>query len=102
LGNKAYTVPVEQGYEIVEKAKAMVSGLAKRARFIMSHSSGKIEIVGRTADKIYFKYHRAAQDEDSSLFLACRSNPGAYWLDDYEEIIAEYPVGMPYRSYGPE
>lgn len=102
LGNKAYTVPVEQGYEIVEKAKAMVSGLAKRARFIMSHSSGKIEIVGRTADKMYFKYHRAAQDEDSGLFLTCKSNPGAYWLDDYEEIIAEYPVEMPYRSYGPE
>ncbi|MBN1796613.1 MAG: KamA family radical SAM protein [Sedimentisphaerales bacterium] len=101
-GNKAYTVPIEQGYEIFEKAKAMVSGLAKRARFVMSHSSGKIEIVGRTADKIYFKYHRAAQDEDSGLFLACKSNPDAYWLDDYEEFIAECPVEMPYRSYGPE
>ena len=30
----------------------------------------------------------------------CSEN--AYWLDDYEEFVAEYPVGMPYRSYGPQ
>jgi len=45
LGNKIYTVPIEEGYEIVEQAKSLVSGLAKRARYTMSHSSGKIEIV---------------------------------------------------------
>jgi KamA family protein len=101
-GNKAYTVPVEKGYEIFEQARAMVSGLAKRARFVMSHSSGKIEIIGRTENKTYFKYHRAAQGEDSGLFLVCKSNPDAYWFDDYEEVMAEYPVKMPYRSYGPE
>ncbi|MFA5553178.1 MAG: KamA family radical SAM protein [Phycisphaerae bacterium] len=101
-GNKSYTVPIERGYEIFEQARAMVSGLAKRARFVMSHSSGKIEIIGKTANKTYFKYHRAAQDEDSGLFLVCKSNPNAYWFDDYEEVITEYPVDMPYRSYGPE
>ncbi len=102
LGNRAYTLPIEQGYEIVELAKAQVSGLAKRARFVMSHSSGKIEIVAKTRDKVYFKYHRAAQDEDSGRFLVFKSNPNAYWLDDYDEIIRDYSVNLPYRSYGPE
>ena len=102
LGNKPYTVPIEQGYEIVEQAKALVSGLAKRARFVMSHSSGKIEIVGKTEDCVYFKYHRAADDTDSGRFLVFKCNPKAYWLDDYEEAIDEYPAGLPYRSYGPE
>ncbi len=102
LGNRAYTLPIEQGYEIIEQAKSLISGLAKRARFVMSHSSGKIEIVGKTSDRVYFKYHRAAQDEDSGRFLVFKSNPDAYWLDDYDEIIRDYPVNLPYRSYGPE
>ncbi len=102
LGNRGYTVPIEEGYSIFELAKSLVSGLAKRAKFVMSHSSGKIEIVGKAEDYIYFKYHRAACDEDSGRFLACKSNADAYWLDDYAEIIRDYPVEMPYRLYGPE
>ena len=102
LGNKAYTVPIEEGYEIVERAKALVSGLAKRVRFVMSHSTGKIEIIGRTEEYVYFKYHRAAEDADSGRFMALVSNPEAYWLDDYTEVIRDYPIDLPYRSYGPE
>lgn len=102
LGNKAYTVPIEEGYEIVEQAKALVSGLAKRVRFVMSHSTGKIEIVGRTEDFVYFKYHRAAEDADSGCFLALVSDPDAYWFDDYTEVIRDYPIDLPYRSYGPQ
>jgi len=102
LGNRAYTIPVEQGYEIIEQAKSLVSGLAKRARFVMSHATGKIEIVGKTEKRVYFKYHRAANDEDSGRFLVFKSNPNAYWLDDYDEIIRDYAIDLPYRSYGPE
>jgi KamA family protein len=102
LGNRAYTMPIEEGYEIIEQAKAQVSGLAKRARFVMSHSSGKIEIVGKTESMVYFKYHRAARDEDSGCFMAFKCNPNAYWFDDYAEVIQDYPVSLPYRSYGPE
>jgi len=102
LGNKAYTMPIEQGYEIVEQAKARVSGLAKRIRFVMSHATGKIEVIGKSDDCVYFKYHRAADDADSGRFLTCRSNPDAYWLDDYAEMITEYPIDLPYRSYGPQ
>ncbi len=101
-GNRAYTVPIEEGYEIVEKAKSLVSGLAKRARFVMSHSSGKIEIIGRDEKHTYFKYHRAANDLDSGRVLVLKSNPHACWFDDYEEISADYPNNRPYRIYGPE
>ena len=95
-------MPIEEGYEIVERAKAQVSGLAKRVRFVMSHSTGKVEIVGKTSESVYFKYHRAADDKDSGRFMVLKSNPKAYWLDDYEEMIQDYPIDQPYRSYGPE
>jgi KamA family protein len=102
LGNKPYTVPIEEGYEIIERAKARVSGLAKRLRYVMSHSNGKIEIVGITKNRVYFKYHRAADDADSGRFLVLKRNSNAYWLDDYDEIIRDYAVDLPYRSYGPD
>ncbi|MBN1973078.1 MAG: KamA family radical SAM protein [Sedimentisphaerales bacterium] len=102
MGNKAYTVPIEQGYEIVQKAKSLVSGLAKRARYVMSHSSGKIEVVGKTEQCTIFKYHRAADDLESGRIMVLKSNPNAYWFDDYTEIIEEYPNNLPYRIYGPE
>ena len=99
LGNKAYTVPIEQAYEIIEQAKACVSGLAKRVRYVMSHSTGKIEIVGKTKELVYFKYHRAANDEDSGRFLAFKSNPNACWLDDYDETVQNCPVSPLANSY---
>ncbi|MBU1259562.1 MAG: KamA family radical SAM protein [Planctomycetes bacterium] len=99
-GNKAYTVPIETGYDIFEQAKARISGLAKRARFVMSHSSGKIEIIGKTDTNVFMKYHRAADDSDSGKFMIFKSNPQACWFDDYDEV--NYPADKPYRSYGPE
>ena len=102
IGNKAYSVPIEKGYEIVEQAKSMVSGLAKRVRYTMSHTTGKIEILGKTKEFVYFKYHRAADDQDSGRFLVFKSNPDAYWFDDYDEVVRDYPISLPYRTYGPE
>ena len=102
LGNHAYTVPIEEGYDILMRASAMVSGLAKRLRFVMSHSTGKLEILAKIDGQIYFKYHRAADDKDSGRILVCRSNPQACWLDDYEDVSRDYPESEPYHLYGPE
>ncbi len=102
VGNFAYTVPIEEGFDIFEAAKSRISGLAKRARFVMSHTTGKIEIVGKAEGFMYFKYHRAERDDDSGQFLVYRSNPDARWLDDYDEVLGDYPASLPYRLYGPE
>ena len=90
-GNKGYAVPVEEGYQIIKQANSIVSGLAKRARFTMSHATGKIEIVGLTASHIYFRYHRTADNADSGKFLIYERNPEAYWLDDYKNPVETFP-----------
>ncbi len=89
LGNETYSIPVEKGYEIFEKARIRCSGLAKRARLVMSHESGKIEVVGMTQEQIFFKYARAANSEDNARFLAFYRNPDAAWFDDYKEASEE-------------
>jgi KamA family protein len=101
-GNKEYAIPIEEGYQIFEKAKSMVSGLAKRARFVMSHVSGKIEIVGLTAENVYMKYHRAAEEVDSGDFIIFPRNPEAYWFDDYLAKVEWKNVDWYYDAYGPE
>jgi L-lysine 2,3-aminomutase len=78
------------------------SGLAKRARLVMSHSTGKIEVIGKTESHVYFRYHRAANPQEKARFMIFKSKPEAYWFDDYNEIIEEYSIENPYRCIGPE
>ena len=89
LANKEFAVPIEEAYTIFEEAKSRCSGLAKRARFVMSHETGKIEVVGMTEDEVYLKYLRAESDRDSSRFVVMKRNPAAYWYDNYGEPVAE-------------
>ncbi len=89
-GNKAFAVPVEEALSIFEQAKVGVSGLAERAKLVMSHATGKIEVVGMDDEHIYFKYHRAADPENAGKFMVYKRNPNAYWFDDYTEKVAEY------------
>jgi KamA family protein len=83
-GNAAYTVPIEEGYEIFAAALRKCSGLARRCRFTMSHVTGKVEVAGLTEDQIFFRYHRPADPEQNpGEIIACGRNPQGYWLDDY-------------------
>jgi lysine 2,3-aminomutase len=102
LNNSTYTVPIEEGYEIFEQAMSKVSGLAKRTRFVMSHSSGKMEILGMTEEAVFFRYHRAACDEDSGRLMVFRRNPDACWFDDYDEAVQACSADMPYGLCEPE
>ena len=91
LGNEPFAVPVEKGYKIFEKARSKCSGLAKRSRLVMSHETGKVEVVGMSDGQIFFKYNRSVDIENDGKFLAFDSNPDAYWFDDYEEAHTVFP-----------
>ncbi len=83
LGNRHFALPIEKAYRIFEDAKTQCSGLAKRPRFVMSHNTGKIEMISMDDEMMYFKYHQAALPENIGKFVAFRRNPEAYWFDDY-------------------
>jgi len=79
-----FQVPLYKGYEIVEAAKKKLNGHSKRFKYIMSHQTGKIEIVGVMEDYIYFKYHQAKAHEDIGKFFKRKINKTAGWLDELE------------------
>jgi lysine 2,3-aminomutase len=85
-GNLPYEVPIVRGYEIFEEAKKHVSGLAKRARFVMSHETGKIEIVGVDKQHIYMRYHRSKDPAMEGRFLIFERDDNAYWLDQLHPV----------------
>jgi hypothetical protein len=49
----------------------------------MSHATGKIEIVGKTAGHIFMRYHQSADPANIGKFMVFQSNPVARWFDDY-------------------
>jgi KamA family protein len=81
-GNAGFVVPLQEAYAIVEAAKARTSGLGKRVRFVMSHASGKLEVLAVDGPHIYLKYHQARNPADQGRFLVCRLPAGAAWFDD--------------------
>ena len=61
-------------------AKKMMSGPAKAFRYVMSHPSGKIEILGKLGDEMLFKYHQAKRVEDSSRFFTRKAVSDECWF----------------------
>jgi len=90
LGNQFFQVPVEQSYEILQRSWQACSGLAKRARFVMSHATGKIEVVGKTAGHVFMRYHQAANKADIGRFMVFKTNPLARWFDDYHHALTDF------------
>ena len=75
-----FRVPLERGAFIVDSAKKTMSGPAKAFRYVMSHPSGKIEILGKLGDEMLFKYHQAKREEDSSRFFTRKAVSDECWF----------------------
>lgn len=86
IGNAPFRVPITRGWELFSEARRTASGLARRARFCMSHATGKVEIVGVDEEHIYMRYHRAKNPADHDRFFVCRRDDDAVWLDDLTPV----------------
>ncbi len=102
MGSLHSRVSLARGYAIVEAAKRGCSGLAKRVRYVMSHYSGKMEIVGVQGEglerRIFLKYHQARDPRDEGRFFSRPLPAEACWFDDlpYGELVFS---GVPYQSW---
>jgi L-lysine 2,3-aminomutase len=102
-GNEPYEVPIVRGWHIFRDALQQVSGLAGRARFAMSHETGKIEILGVDEAHIYLRYHRSKYPQNRGQFFVCRRNDDAYWLDQLEPAETSFvPYGVRFEHLGGE
>ncbi|MBR2779735.1 MAG: KamA family radical SAM protein [Firmicutes bacterium] len=79
-----FQVPLMTGRKIVEEAKASMNGLAKGFRYVMSHVSGKIEILGSACreGEMLFQYHQAKDQSDHARMFTHRIEEKQCWLPD--------------------
>ena len=89
---KHFQVTLGRGYDIIEDAKVLLDGYSKRFRYVMSHSTGKIEIVGRDQGYLYFRYHQAKSAKDYGRFFKLRIRNNQCWLGDLKAGDDEYFV----------
>lgn len=83
-----FQVPLQEGARIVGEAQANLNGLAKGFRFMMSHETGKIEILGcmddaadeGSAASMLFKYHQARDRSNLGKLFTVALPADACWL----------------------
>jgi KamA family protein len=80
----AFQIPLCKGIEIVETAKKSCNGHSKRFKYVMSHRTGKIEILGIRHNHIYFKYHQAKDIKNLGRIFKRKVDKNAGWLDDFK------------------
>ena len=100
-GNEPFEVPIVRAWEVFSDALVRESGLAGRARYAMSHASGKVEIMAVDARHIYLRYHRSKYAENQGKFFICKRNDDAYWLDQLELAEGSFvPRGVVFGQGG--
>ena len=77
-----FQVSLYRGCKIVEGARKQLDGHSKRFKYIMSHKTGKVEIMGTMKNEIYLKYHQAKNSNNIGKFFKRKLNKTAGWLDD--------------------
>ncbi|MEM9283486.1 MAG: hypothetical protein AAGA96_16810 [Verrucomicrobiota bacterium] len=94
-GHRAFALPVEETYEIFRQSQIGLSGVESHARLVMSAKQGKIEVIGKVAERMVFKLVRdAGGGSEIGAIAIARENQDALWIDDYRECIESDPAGF--------
>ncbi len=82
-GASHFQVCLRRGIEIVREVNARLSGMQKTFRYVMSHYTGKIEIIDMDENNwLYMRYHQNADPEKLGRIFSRPYSDGACWLDD--------------------
>lgn len=85
-GTSHFQVPLRRGLEIVRGINQRLSGIQKTFKYIMSHYTGKIEILDIGPDgRVYMRYHQNKSPEKIGKIFSRPHIEGARWLNDLPE-----------------
>lgn len=78
-----FQVPLLRASKLISEAKAQLSGIPKSFKYVMSHSTGKIEILGcLNEEKILLKYHQTKYEKDSGRIFELNVTEDQAWFSD--------------------
>lgn len=84
-GASHFQVPIERGIRLVQDTNRRLSGIQKTFRYIMSHYTGKIEILDVSDGRVWMRYHQNPQLSRIGRIFSRPAVPDACWLDDLPE-----------------
>jgi hypothetical protein len=106
VAHKAFNVPVETAWQILNESQKGLSGVESHARLALSHYKGKAEVVAVTDGPlpgvpgtedgiVIFKMLRSPADAPSRgrVCIAAR-NPEAIWVDGYADRVIYDEAGL--------
>lgn len=82
-GASHFQVSLRRGLDIARGINQRLSGIEKTFKYIMSHYTGKIEILDLGADgRVYMRYHQNKSPEKIGKIFSRPHVEAACWLDD--------------------
>ena len=82
LGHR-FQVPLLKGIRVVDAARSRQSGQGKCVKYVMSHHSGKIEIVGMLDEsRLVMKYNNSKYPANSNRVFVIEPKEDQCWLED--------------------
>jgi lysine 2,3-aminomutase len=81
-----FQVPLARAIRIVQDVQRRMGGIEKTFRYIMSHRTGKVEILDLGDDgRLYMRYHQCPDLAKIGRVFSRRCPENACWLDDLPE-----------------
>ncbi|OPZ04288.1 MAG: Glutamate 2,3-aminomutase [candidate division BRC1 bacterium ADurb.BinA364] len=82
-GAQHFQIPLRRGLEIVHALQRRLAGIHKTFRYVMSHRSGKIEILDLDADgRLLARYHQCRDAQKIGRVFSVEYREGDCWLGD--------------------
>jgi len=106
VAHKAFNVPIEEAWQILNESQRLLSGVENHARLSITHYKGKTEVVAVTNEPIpglagsengvvIMKLLRnAASAPDRGKVCIVARNPDAIWFDGYEDRVLFDEAGL--------
>ena len=111
IGHRAFNVPIEEAWNILNESQKGLSGVEAHARLSITHYKGKTEVAAVTNDPlegvrgsenglVIFKLLRsaAAAPERCKVTIVGR-NPDAIWFNGYDDRVLYDEAGL-FSMYG--
>lgn len=111
VGHKAFNVPIEEAWQVLNESQKGLSGVEAHARLSITHYKGKTEVAAVTNDPmtgvpggengvVILKLLRSAADapERAKVTIVGR-NPEAIWFSGYDDRVIYDEAGL-FSLYG--
>jgi L-lysine 2,3-aminomutase len=106
VGHKAFNVPIEEAWQVLNESQKGLSGVEAHARLSITHYKGKTEVAAVTSDPlpgvpggehglVIMKLLRGAADApDRGKVTILGRNPDAIWFSGYNDRVLYDEAGL--------